>query len=262
MKKMSPPNFGGEGGKVRLTRKGRKPRTSFYQEPEPSPEWLLSDNDWEEIQEAYGYSLPHDLRCAIVEAVNDYIYFAQVEQNKADAADAIAFLTKLEEKASSLADLLTGDLNDPAEASARDVLRTHYFFDQDDPDFEHCPHGSKIEALAEELRTLVLSTTALCGDLKADAQHKPRRKKPDAWDVMIVRLTEAVAAHDLPAKAVKGSASEIVVLVHELQEHIPIEFRRHQYGRDGEISIDATEMAVFNAQHAYREHENGRTKIR
>jgi hypothetical protein len=262
MEKVSPPNFGGEGGKVKLTRKSRKPRTSFYQEPEPRTEWSLTDADWEEIQEAYGHSLPNDLRSEIVEAVNDYIHFAQVEQNKADAADAIAFLTKLKEKASSLADLLAGSLSHPAEVSARDVLRTHYFFDQDDPDFLHGPHETKAEALAEELRALVASATALAGDLKADVQYKPRRKKPDAWEVMIVRLTEAVAAHGLPCKAVKGSASEFVVLVQELQEQFPTEFRLHQYGRDGEISLDAAEKAIFDAQDAYRAYQERREKIK
>lgn len=262
MKKASPPNFGGESGKVRLTRKGRKPRTSFYQEPEPHPEWSLTDEVWEEIQDTYGHQLPDSLRSEIVEAVNDYFHFAQADRNKSDADDAIAFLVKLEEKASSLADLLVGDLKDAAAASARDVLRTHYFFDQDDPDFEHCPYESKIEALAEALRGLASSTMACAGDLNADAECKPLRKKPDAWKVMIVRLTEAVAAHSLPAKAVKGSASEIVVLVQELQERFPAEFRRHQYGRDGEISIDATEKAIFEAQDLYRSHRERRKKVK
>lgn len=261
MKKVSPPNFGGEGGKVKLTRKSRKPRTSIYQEPEPRTEWSLSAADWEEIQEAYGHSLPNDLRSEIVEAVNDYIHFAQVEQSKVDAAGAIAFLTKLEEKASSLADLLTCDLKNPAEVSARDVLRTDYFFDQDDPDFEHCPHESKTEALAEVLRALASSTMEFAGDLNAELAYKPLRKKPDAWGVMIVRLTNAVAAHDLPAKAVKGSASEFVVLVQELQERFALEFRRHHYGREGKTSIDATEKAIFDAQDAYRVHQERRKEV-
>jgi hypothetical protein len=260
MKKISPPNFG-EGGKVRLTRKGRKPRTSFYQEPEPHPEWSLTDRVWQEIQDAYGHNLPDSLRSEIIEIVNDYFHFAQCERNKADADDAIAFLVKLEEKASSLADLLVGDLKDTAAASARDVLRTHYFFDQDDPDFEHCPYESKIEALAEALRGLASSTMACAGDLNADAEYKPLRKKPDAWEAMIVRLTEALAEHNLPAKAVKGSASEFVVLVQELQEHFPSQYRRHQYGRDGEISIDATEKAIFEAQDVYRAHQGRRKSL-
>lgn len=262
MKKIGPPNFGGEGGKVKLTRKGRKPRTSFYQEPEPHPEWSLTDQVWQEIQEAYGYKLPDSLRSETVETVNDYFHFAQAERNKADADSVIAFLVKLEEKASSLADLLVGDLKDTAAASARDVLRTHYFFDQEDPDFEQCPYESKIEALAEALRGLASSTMACAGDLNADAEYKPLRKKPEAWEVMIVRLTEAVAAHNLPAKAVKGSASEFVVLVQELQERFPAEFRRHQYGRDGQISIDATEKAIFEAQDLYRAHQERRKKVK
>lgn len=262
MKKVSPPNFGGEAGKVRLTRKGRKPRTTFYRQPEPSPDWSPSKEDWEEIQDAYGHKLPDSLRSETVETANDYFHFAQAERNKADADDAIAFLVKLGERASSLADLLVGDLKDAAAASARDVLRTHYFFDQDDPDFEHCPYESKIEALAEALRGLASSTMAVAGDLNADAEYKPLRKKPDAWDVMIVRLTEAVAAHNLPAKAVKGSASEFVVLVQELQERLPAEYRRHQYGRDGEISIDATEKAIFEAQDVYRAHQERRKKVK
>jgi hypothetical protein len=262
MKKISPPNFGGEGGKVRLTRKGRKPRTSFYREPEPSPDWSPTKEDWEEIQDAYGHKLPDSLRSEIVDIVSDYCHFAQAERNKANAEDAIAFLVKLEEKASSLADLLVGDLKDSAAASARDALRTHYFFEQDDPDFEHCPYESKIEAFAEALRALASATMAFASDMNADAEHKPLRKKPDAWDVMIVRLTEVVAAHNLPSKAVKGSASEFVILVQELQELFPAEYRLHQYGRGGEISMDAAEKAIFEAQDAFRTHQERRKKVK
>ena len=261
MKKVKPR---GSGGKIKLTRASRKTQTSFYRDPDPAPDWALSDRDWLEIEDAYGHNLPEGLRSEIAGIISDYLHSAQAEKSKADAEDSIAFLSRLEEKASSLTEMLVGDLNNTAAVNARNVLRTEYFFDQDDPDFEQCPYETKTVALAEALRALASAALAFAGDVNAEATREAvrLRPKPSAWDVMIAQLTDVFTSHGLPARAVKGQAGEFVSCIHELQERFAAEFRRYQYGRDGELSIDATEKAIFQAQSAHRKHQERRKKAK
>jgi len=75
MKKVSPSTFGGEGSKIKLSRKGRKARGSFYREPENAPEFDPSNEDWKEIERAYGNTLHDDVRKQIKDIADDYLWF-------------------------------------------------------------------------------------------------------------------------------------------------------------------------------------------
>jgi hypothetical protein len=80
MKKISPANFGGDDGTIKLRRQGRKPLVNFYRKPEDAPTFDLTDLDWDKLKRAYGAELTElsdGMRDKIKEGMEDYFWFCR-----------------------------------------------------------------------------------------------------------------------------------------------------------------------------------------
>lgn len=258
MKKISPPNFGGEGGKVKLTRKGRKPRTTFYQEPEDTPTFQPSTQDWMEIERGYGHVLPAALRAEIADIAGDYLWFFQCDKNKSFATEAIAYLEKVV-KAPFPPSALANAPRKPAHKAARDVLLEYYLFDEASP-MDECDSASFVST-PDRVAT---AARALADDMMAH-DMAPNKSKPVEWDKMVVRLMIALRSYGLPytvnKRGTKKGASPVVSLLHEMQDRLPEGYRRH-VGGDGEAADETLAAAASAAWTLYKSSREGKYALR
>ncbi len=259
MKKVSPSTFGGEGSKIKLSRKGRKARVSFYSEPEDAPEFNPSNEDWIEIERAYGNTLHDDVRKKIIDIAYYYLWFFCCDQNKSFADDAVKYLEKVEEAAfppTALAKVR----NRPAHMSARDVLLEYYLFDEESLHDEG-DHSTNFLAMPERIKS---EAKALADDIKA-YDMALNRHKPVEWDKMVVGLMLALRSFELPytinKRGTKKGASPIVKMMHELQDRFPPEFRLH-IGTDGEACDETLAAAASAAWSTYQASPEGRRAAR
>ena len=259
MKKVSPSTFGGEGSKIKLSRKGRKARGSFYHEPENAPEFDPSNEDWKEIERAYGNTLHSEVRTQIKDIADDYLWFFLCDKNKPYADDAVKYLEKVKEAAFPPA-ALAKVRNRPAHTSARDVLLEYYLFNEellhDDGD-----HATNFLATPDRIKS---EAKALADDIRAFDMDLSK-KKPVEWDKMAVGLMLALQSFELPytinKRGTKKGASPIVKLMHELQDRFPPEFRLH-VGSDGEANDETLATAGSAAWVAYQASPEGRRAAR
>ncbi|QGM96258.1 hypothetical protein [Methylocystis parvus] len=258
MKKVSPSNFGGEGGNVKLSRKPRKSRSTFYSEPEHAPTFEPKANDWIEIERGYGHELPQALRDQIKDIVDDYLWFFHCDRNKSYASDAIAYLEKITRAPFPTAALAKTPRN-PAHKAARDVLLQCYLFGDALLDDE-CGLANFLETPEK----IISASNALLANMTVH-DMAPNRKKPVEWDKMVVRLILALRSYGLPYTVNKRGtlegASPVVSLLHGIQDQVPAECRLH-IGRDGEATDETMAAAASAAWVAYKASSEGRHTLR
>jgi len=258
MKKVSPSNFGGEGGNIKLARKPRKARSTFYREPAHAPTFEPKAKDWIEIESGYGHELPQALRDRIKDIVDDYLWFFHCERNKSYASDAIAYLEKITRAPFPPAALAKTPRN-PANKSARDVLLQCYLFDDASPDDE-CGLANFVETPEK----IISAANDLVANITVH-DMVPNKSKPVEWDKMAVRLMLALRSYDLPYTVNKRGtlegASPVVSLLHDIQDRLPVECRLH-VGRDGEATDETMAAAASAAWVAYKASPEGRHALR
>lgn len=258
MTKVSPRNFGGEGARVKLTRKGRKPRTSFYQEPEDAPEFRPSTQDWKAIERDYGHQIPNALRAEIIDIVDDYLWFFDCEKIKGHAIEAIAYLKKLANAKSPSAFLIRTPKK-PAHRMARDALLEYYLFDEASPMDKINP-----EKFLSTPDRVALAAKELVDDISAQDMAQSKAK-PVEWDKMVVRLMITLRRNGLPFTVNKRGtlkgASPIVHLLHALQDRLPVEYRLH-VGRDRESTDETMAAAASAAWVGYKNSSEGKYALR
>ena len=259
MKKVSPATFGGEGSKIKLSRKGRKARVSFYSEPEDAPEFNPSNDDWKEIEWEYGNTLHDDVRTQIKDIADDYLWFFCCDKNKPYADDAVKYLEKVKEAAFPPA-AVAKVRNSRAHMSARDVLLEYYLFDEESLHDEG-DHATNFLATPDRIKS---EAKALADDIRA-VDIVLSKKMPVEWDKMAVGLMLALQSFELPftinKRGTKKGASPIVKLMHELQDRFPPEFRLH-VGSDGEANDETLAAAASAAWSAYQASPEGRRATR
>lgn len=257
MTKISLPTFGGEGSKVILPRKGRKPLSNFYQEPDSAPAFEPSMQGWKEIESAYGREFPDALRAQIKEIVDDYLWFSSCERNKSYADEAIKYLEMIA-KTSFPPIALAKAPRKPAHKETRDVLLEGYLFDEASPD------ESAAANFVTTPNRITSAARAMVNDLRA-YDMAPNKKKPVEWDKMAVRLMIALRSCGLPytvnKRGTKKGASPVVALLHEFQDRLPEECRLH-IGRDGEATDETMAAAASAAWSAYKGSREGNHDLR
>jgi hypothetical protein len=247
MKKISSPNFGGDENRPKLTRKGRKPRANFYQEPEDAPTFRLSAADWKEIERTYRNKVPDALRAEIVDIWDDYLWFSQCEKSKSYADEAIFCLERIASSPAP-AEALSKTPRKFAHRTARHALIENFL--SEELFVEAPPTPEQIASAASEF----------VDGIRAH-DMAPKRNKPVEWDKMVVRLMIALRSHGLPYKVskriAKKGASPIVGLLHELHDRLPRDWRIH-VDRDGDVYDETLAAAASNAWVAYNASPEGK----
>lgn len=254
MKRISPANFGGEGGKVRLTRKGRKPRATFYREPDQAPTFAPTQQDWREIELGYGHAISESLRLEIKEFFDDYLWFFHCKKSRSFAGDVITYLERIAKSAFPSGGLAKNPRK-TAHKTARDVLLEYYLFDAVSP----LEEGSAANFVTARER-VASAARALVEDIGAHDMAQ-KRSKPDEWDKTVVRLMIALRSRGLPhtvnKRGTRKGASPVVNLLHELQDRLPAECRRH-VGRDNEATDETMAAAASAAWVAFKRSAAGK----
>lgn len=258
MTKISPRNFGGKCNKVKLKRRGRKPRTSFYQEPENSPEFQPSTQEWKEIEGSYGHLIPDNLRTEIIHIVDDYLWSVECEKNKCYAIEAIAYLERIT-KAISPSAMLMKTPKKPSHRAAREVLLDYYLFDEASPMDRINP-----ESFLKIPDKVAMAAIELVDDISAQDLMQ-NKTKPIEWDKMVVRLMIALGKNGLPYTVNKRGtlkgASPVTSLLHEIQDRIPAEWRLH-VGHDRESTDETMAAAASAAWVTYKRSPEGKFALR
>jgi hypothetical protein len=258
MKKISPLNFGGDDGGIKLRRQGRKPLVNFYREPKDAPAFELTDHDWDILERAYRSKVSDSLRNKLGESVEDFFWFFHCAGAKSYADNTRRYLNTIATAAFPPAALAIIPRK-PAHAAARDVLLEYYLFDEDEPektvvaeDFKNEP--DRVRRAAEEMaRDIEQKDTA------------PPTAKPSEWDKMVVELMRALRDANFPytvnKRGTSKGASPVISLLIGLQEHFPPELRCH-VSRDGEADEATIAAAASKAWRDFKRSPSGRRESR
>jgi hypothetical protein len=174
---------------------------------------LISDDQWAQIEKAYGYKLDAAIRFEVLRVTTLFVMFESFERAALPLAEAKKRVQSIKGSAGKFfSDLFSGP-SDDATTFADELVDRHF-------------NG--------RLRERLLSLAAACNSALAEMESSPSHREGARWDRWICDLTTILAAAGLPVAASKGSGksksdspSAFVSLVLKLQECVPKDARRH-----------------------------------
>jgi hypothetical protein len=180
---------------------------------------LISDDQWAQIEKAYGYKLDAAIRFEVLRVTTLFVMFEPFERAALPLAEAKKRVQSIKDSAGKFfSDLFSGPSND-ATTFADELIDRHF-------------NG--------RLREVLLSLAAACNSALAEMESSPSHREGACWDRWICDLTTILAAAGLPVAASKGSGksksdspSAFVSLVLKLQEPASRRTGREPLGSSG-----------------------------
>jgi hypothetical protein len=201
-------------------------------------EIVISEDQWKSVEQAYGHSIPQEIR--------DHIIFVTKALNLVGTAERNApALHRLVEKTKTLKNAAQSFLQEVGCEVKEDAGQTS---------FESLTAALATvvkESLNDHLQFMLVvhSTNSACDLMLRTWELDEGLREGWTWDAWVQSIGELMQDHGLPSAARKDSDkrdatkvnSQFVCLIRELQEHIPNELRRH-------ISPDALAQAIYRAR--------------
>lgn len=189
------------------------------------PELSITSDDWSKIENAYGHSLPEDVRQKILEATTTFVYFEVFERTAEQKSSAIMKVRSVESAAKGLFLALHPDAPSDVSHFADQLINNHF-------DDLRLASGDKLRHLSGVLTSLGAACNLALQ--KLGDPNMPGYREGECWDQWVRRLTAIAKSEGLPTAASKGSdketgdtSSPFVLLVWELQACVPEDARRH-----------------------------------
>lgn len=210
------------------------------------PQLLLSNDDWQRIEKAYGSPLRVEVREQIVEATRTFLISGEAEVIARPLAEASQRLAEIRKAAIQLRNVLINDApNDEWDSRhhAHHLINRFLNFGAiKDRDRGALPDTNPLDkpsdkAAVVDFRQVVPaemgSLIAACDQALKQLEKKPGSTKGDAWDQWICRLTAIAKEYRLPNGARKISIdenpSQFVAMIWELQTFVPKNYLRTEW---------------------------------
>jgi hypothetical protein len=193
-------------------------------------DYAPKEEDWAQIESAFGNALGARVRAAIIEAVRVYFLEERFERHAPHLRDSMYFLDGVDSAARKLMRKIVCDAKSQmAEAAfhAQDAIGRHMH----DP--LH-PESDRWDAFRRHVTALIAAVS------KAKREFAENKKaglsEGAAWSKLIRRITAIAERRGLPIGASKATnkpgneePSPFVRMVRALQETFPMEMRRHSW---------------------------------
>jgi hypothetical protein len=193
-----------------------------------------SDEQWAEIERAYGHALDATIKREILRVTTSFVLFEQFERAALRLAASENRAQSIKWSAEKFFSDLFGGPSDDATVFA-DELIDRYF-----------------NGRMPQLRELLPSLAVACNSALTEMKTSPGHREGAAWDQWARGLTTILDAAGLPIAASKGrgksksdSPSAFASLVLKLQDCVPKEARRHN-------TPDGLAMAINRARRGFR----------
>jgi hypothetical protein len=199
----------------------------------------LTNQQWKQIEQAYGHALTDNVRQAIIEATSNFLLFEPFERAAEPVSSAREEILKVQEAAKNLHEASVTAPATTATFYAHDLIKRHLA----DEKFWSRKFGGRNRDKFVRLRRLLALLVHACRSALAelDDLNQPGHREGDWWREWVVALTRIARQHKLPIgvrtdtdKNMRGP-SPFVVLVRELQRYMPSEARRHM-ASDGALA--------------------------
>jgi hypothetical protein len=181
--------------------------------------FTLSDSDWAAIEKAFGHLLSADARNLIYQATANFVLFEPFERNASPRSEAKERIRSIQNAAKAL--FLTLHPVPPTSAT----VQADHLVDQHLRGQQQTPEHS-LQHLSASLHSLAEACTAAYAGL--DDPNQAGHREGECWDRWIRELTGILKSRGLPVTASTGSdkssdgaKSAFVVLIEELQTHLP-----------------------------------------
>jgi hypothetical protein len=211
------------------------------------PQLLLSNDDWQRLEKAYGFSLRAEAREQIVEATRKFLISGEAEVTARPLAEASQRVEEIRKSSVQLRNVL---INHPQDDDWDARHHAHHLINRflnygsiEDRDRDALPDTDPLDerdsdkAAVADFRQGFLaevgSLIAACDRALKCLEEKPGPTKGDAWDQWICRLSAIAEEHQLPNGARKISFDEkpspFVAMIWELQTFVPKDYLRTQW---------------------------------
>ena len=179
----------------------------------------------EEIEAAYGCALSAPIRQSIVEATNRFLAFEVFERNAKPLGRRWIWLKSIKAVSDKLRKILS-TAGDDAGAFAQSAIKEHF----SSAHLRRKPYEQLFHALGDVMFSLSGACTQALADM--DDLDATVFRNGSSWDNWIRALTKIAEQNDLPSGASKAGNPKADVgpfarLIAALQEHLPIEARKH-----------------------------------
>src|SRR5262245_8649980 len=204
------------------------------------PEFLPTNQQWKQIEQAYGHALADNVRRAIITATINFLLWEPFERSAESVLLARKEVLKVQEPAKNLHDAAK-NLHDAlvtapattATTSAHHLIKRHFA----DEKLWSRKFGGRNRDKYVRLRHLLALLLDACTSALAelDDPNLPGRREGDCWRDWVRALTRIAKQNKLPFRVGNDpdpdKASTFVVLVHELQLCMKPEARRHMHSK-------------------------------
>jgi hypothetical protein len=206
----------------------------------------FTNDDWQRIEAAYGYSVPVTAREQIQSATLKFAFSAELEGVAQPVKESREHLLDIKHVMAAACDKLFKNPQDErwdSRCYANRLLERNV---------REAGLAGRRRYSLRSLDSVLVSVIAGC-DLSLEQLENPKNQGPrngDAWEEWVRCVSQIAEAHGLPTGASKGKdrnktkspPSAFVTLIRELQELIPEKYRRSTH------SVGALAAAICSAR--------------
>jgi hypothetical protein len=205
------------------------------------PEFSPTNEQWKQIERAYGHALSDNVRQDIVAATINFLLFEPFERAAEPVSLARERVLTVQEAAKNLHDALVTAKATTATFYAHHLIKQHF---ADEAYWSRKFRGRNRDKLVR-LRHVLAPLLDACKSALAelDDPNLPGHREGECWRGWVRALTQIAEQHKLPTNASR-KPSPFVVLVRELERYVLLEARRHTH------SYEALAKAIQRARRA------------
>jgi hypothetical protein len=200
------------------------------------PKFLPTNEQWKQIERAYGHALTDNVRQAIIAATLNFLLFELFERAAEPVSLARERVLTVQKAAKAIHDALVTAPATTATVYAHHLIMRHFADETFWSRKLRSRNRDGFVRLGCLLQLLFLGCTSALKEL--DDPNAPGHREGDCWRGWVRELTRIAKHHNLPASVRTDTdkhwrgPSPFVVLLRELQRHVPPEARRHKKSDD------------------------------
>ncbi len=184
----------------------------------------ITETDWQQIEAAYGRELPNNVRKAITEATEKFLFWDSVAHAGEPLAHAEAIIENYKKAAAVFRHALAVHDGSAAGACAKIVIEV---------ELKHLPL-SVLGSIGQVSQTVFAFEAACSKALSPKSLLRVSMEEGEPWQGWVQLLTQIMRQHALPLGASKTNSgqSPFIALVRELQKCLSVQHRRHTHSEE------------------------------
>ena len=204
------------------------------------PKFSPTNEQWKQIERAYGHALTDNVRQAIVAATINFLLWEPFEREAKPISRARERVVTVQKAAKSLHDALVlyeELVTAPATTAtvyAHQLIKRHFAGEEFWSAKFRSRNGGELARLKRVLAPLPSACASALAEL--DDPNLPGYCEGACWRGWVRDLTRIAKQHKLPIPVrtdtdKKWRPSPFVALLYELQQHVPVAARRHMHSK-------------------------------